>query len=397
MKEPSVKSRVPDAAGVVPRLRVLAWEVTRRCNLSCAHCRASATEEAGEGELSTEECLSLIDDILEIGKPIIILSGGEPLLRQDLFQVAGYAAQKGLRVALGTNGTLITEEVAQRAKEVPISRVGVSIDFPTPELQDKFRGQAGAFEAAIRGIKAARRAGIEVQINSTVTRENAPHLEALLSLALSLGAVAFHPFLLVPTGRGKGLKDCELSPEEYERVLNWVCDKQVELGDRLFIKPTDAPHYFRILSQRGHRNQVAEMPPEKNPGRPGSGRSLDSFTRGCLAGVSFCFVSHCGKVQGCGYLNVEAGDIRKESFGKVWNSSPLFRELRDLSNIKGKCGFCEYKRVCGGCRARAYEATGDWLASEPCCLYQPLAMQSQATGVADSRQRELEDDTGRDR
>jgi heme b synthase len=376
---------------------VLAWEVTRRCNLSCVHCRASATDAPGEGELSTEECLSLIDDILEVGKPILILSGGEPLLREDLFQLAGYAVEKGLRVALGTNGTLITEEVAQRAKEMPISRVGVSIDFPSPELQDKFRGQAGAFEAAIRGIKAARRAGIEVQVNTTITRENAPYLEALLSLALSLGAVAFHPFLLVPTGRGKGLKDCELSPEEYERVLTWLCDKQIELGDRLFIKPTDAPHYFRILSQRGRGNPVGEVAFEKNPGPARSGRSLDSFSRGCLAGVSFCFISHCGKVQGCGYLNVEAGDIRKERFSKVWNSSPLFRQLRDFSNIKGKCGLCEYKRVCGGCRARAYEATGDWLASEPRCIYQPLALQSQAAGVADSVQRELDDDAGRDR
>jgi len=395
VKESLVKGKATDvvAGVVIPRLRVLAWEVTRRCNLSCAHCRASAADTPSEGELSTEECLSLIDGILEVGKPIIILSGGEPLLRQDLFQVAGYAVQKGLRVALGTNGTLITEAVAQRAKEVPISRVGVSLDFPTPELQDKFRGRAGAFEAAIRGIKVARRAGIEVQINSTVTRLNAHHLDALLYLALSLGAVAFHPFMLVPTGRGKGLKDSELSPDEYERVLNWVCDKQMELGDRLFIKPTDAPHYFRILRQRGRGNQVAEMPPEKNLGRMRSGSLLDSFTRGCLAGVSFCFVSHRGKVQGCGYLNVEAGDIRKEGFSKVWNSSPLFRQLRDLSNIKGKCGFCEYKRVCGGCRARAYEATGDWLASEPCCLYQPMAMPSQAAAMADCGQRGLADDT----
>ncbi|MBM4462059.1 MAG: radical SAM protein [Chloroflexi bacterium] len=379
LDQPLSSNTALDTAGrTVPPLRVLAWEVTRSCNLSCAHCRASATEEAGEGELSTEECVSLIDDILQVGKPILILSGGEPLLRQDLFQIARYAVEKGLRVALGTNGTLITEEVAQRAREVPISRVGVSLDFPTPELQDKFRGQTGAFVAAIRGIEAARRAGIEVQINSTITRGNAPYLDALLSLALSLGAVAFHPFLLVPTGRGKGLRDYELSPEEYERVLNWICDKQVELGDRLFIKPTDAPHYFRILSQRGTGNPIGETVPVQNLGRPRSGRSLDSFTRGCLAGVSFCFVSHCGKVQGCGYLNVEAGAIRKDGFGKIWNSSPLFRQLRDLSNIKGKCGLCEYKEVCGGCRARAYEATGDWLASEPCCLYQPLALRSQA-------------------
>jgi len=379
------------AEAIVPKLQVVAWEITRRCNLFCAHCRASAVDEPYQGELSTEECLRLIDDILEVGRPIIILSGGEPLMRPDLFQVARYAVERGLRVALGTNGTLITEEIAKRAREVAISRVGVSLDFPTPERQDEFRGKAGAFEAAIRGIKVARRAGLEVQINSTVTGMNARYLDDLLSMALDLGAIAFHPFMLVPTGRGKGLKDVELSPEEYERILNWVCDKQAELGDRMFIKPTDAPHYFRVVSQRRRRGDTVEMAPRKSPRLTGRG-SLDSFTRGCLAGVSFCFISHRGRVQGCGYLDVEAGDIRKEGFSRVWNDSPLFRELRDLSNLKGKCGFCEYKRVCGGCRARAYEATGDWLAPEPYCIYDPLARQSQAMALVDGGELGLEND-----
>jgi heme b synthase len=349
---------------------MVAWELTRSCNLSCAHCRSSSVRDAYEDELSTDECRRLIDGIAEIGKPIIILSGGEPLLRPDVFQVASYAAGKGLRVAMGTNGTLITPEVAARLKAVPISRVAVSIDFPKAKLQDKFRGKAGAFRAALSGIALLREAGIEIQINSTITRLNMNYLNKLLDLALKSGAVAFHPFMLVPTGRGKGLGPVAMSPEEYEWTLNWVYDKQKELGDRIFFKPTDAPHYQRIARQKARKNSLL------GTSLPGSatnagGRPMDSMTRGCLAGISFCFISHRGKVQGCGYLDVEAGNIRDKNFKQIWQQSPLFSELRDLSNLKGKCGACEYKNICGGCRARAYEATGDYLEAEPYCLYQP--------------------------
>ncbi|MFA4837423.1 MAG: radical SAM protein, partial [Dehalococcoidia bacterium] len=229
-------------------LQLVAWEITKRCNLFCAHCRAAARDVAYHGELSTGECFAVIDSILEAGKPILILTGGEPLLRPDAFEIAKYATGRGLRVVLGTNGTLITTEAAALMKEAPISRIGVSLDFPNPEMQDKFRGKTGAFESAVRGIKEAQKAGIGVQINSTITRMNVSCLDDLLGLALELGAVAFHPFLLVPTGRGKGLASLELPAEEYERVLNWVWDKQAQLGDRIFLKPTDAPHYMRIAA-----------------------------------------------------------------------------------------------------------------------------------------------------
>ena len=235
---------------ISPNLRMVAWEITRSCNLFCAHCRSSSTAGAYEGELSTEECLRLIDGILEVGKPVLILTGGEPLLRYDLFQVAGYATRKGLRVVMGTNGTLINDEVTAKLKETPISRVAISIDFPTAELQDKFRGKSGAFQAAVSGIDRLRQAGVEVQINSTITKLNVQYLNELLALALESGAVAFHPFMLVPTGRGKGLEAVEMSPQEYEQTLNWVYDKQKELGNSMFFKPTDAPHYQRIVRQR---------------------------------------------------------------------------------------------------------------------------------------------------
>jgi len=173
--------------------------------------------------------------------------------------------------------------------------------------------------------------------------------------------------MLVPTGRGKGLESEELSPGRYEQTLHWIYDKQVELKDKIFFKPTDAPHYLRIMKQRQKQERLLnrEVAIGHNP--------VNTITRGCLAGTGFCFVSYQGKVKGCGYLNLEAGDIRKERFAQIWADSPLFRCLRDLSNLKGKCGVCEYKRICGGCRARAYEATGDCLEAEPYCIYEPVA------------------------
>lgn len=346
---------------ITPRLSLVAWEITRRCNLFCAHCRASATDTCYRDELATDECLRLIDGITEVGSPILILTGGEPLMREDVFQLGKYAVRRGLKVVMGTNGTMITGEIAGKLKEVPVTRVGVSLDFPTAPHQDDFRGKEGAFRAALSGIENARKAGIEVQINCTVTRLNVGYLEDLLKLALEAGAVAFHPFMLVPTGRGKGLETVELSPAQYEETLNWIYDRQAELGERLFFKPTDAPHYLRIRKQRDRAG--GNLPPAAAHGH--------AITRGCLAGTGFCFISHRGRVQGCGYLDIEAGNIRENTFSEVWNGSRLFNELRDLDNIKGKCGACEYKRLCGGCRARAYEATGDYLEAEPYCVYQP--------------------------
>jgi radical SAM protein with 4Fe4S-binding SPASM domain len=274
-------------------------------------------------------------------------------MRGDIFDLAGYATSKGLSVAVGSNGTLVTEKMAGEMKKVPISRLSVSIDFPQPEMQDRFRGEKGAFDSALSGIRNAQQAGLEVQINSTITRMNTDYLDELLSMAIDMRAVAFHPFLLVPTGRGKQLKEGELSPRECERVFRWIGEKEREMAEVISIRPTCAPFYWRIMHQRS------------GGGMPGSSR------RGCLAGTGFCFVSHVGRVQGCGYLDIEAGDVRKQSFSDIWQNSPLFNDLRDLSRLKGSCGACEFKVVCGGCRARAYEATGDYLEAEPYCLYQP--------------------------
>ncbi|MFP4642115.1 MAG: radical SAM protein [Dehalococcoidia bacterium] len=351
---------------IEPGLHLVAWEITRRCNLFCAHCRASSEDEPYEDELTTDECYRLIDQIAGVAKPILILTGGEPLARPDVLQIAGYGVSKGLKVVMGTNGTLITRELAAELKKVPVSRLAVSLDFPTPELQDEFRGKQGAYQEALDGIANARAAGIEVQINSTVTKLNVHYLADLLDLSIDIGAVSFHPFMLVPTGRGKGLEDQELSPQQYEETLNWIYDKQQELGDRMFFKPTDAPHYMRIVKQR-----ESKASGNRSLNSQSAHQSMQTITRGCLAGTGFCFVSHRGGVQGCGYLDIEAGNVREQSFGEIWANAPLFRHLRDLSNIKGKCGVCEYKRICGGCRARAYSATGDYLEAEPYCVYEP--------------------------
>jgi len=356
----------PNKDIIEPRLHLVAWEITRRCNLFCAHCRASAKDEKYEDELTLEECYQLIDEIVKVGNPILILTGGEPLARPDVLEIASYGVGKGLRVVMGTNGTLVSRELATELKKVPVSRLAVSIDFPIPKLQDEFRGKQGAYQEALNGIANALDAGIEIQINSTITKLNVNYLTDLLDFSLKVGAMAFHPFMLVPTGRGKDLESQELSPQQYEETLNWIYDKQKELGDRIFFKPTDAPHYMRVLKQR----QI-KAPDFQSQNSMPTNHPMQTITRGCLAGTGFCFISNQGRVQGCGYLDVEAGNIRNQPFNEIWANAPLFRQLRDLSNIKGKCGACEYKRICGGCRARAYEATGDYLEAEPYCIYEP--------------------------
>jgi len=220
--------------------------------------------------------------------------------------------------------------------------------------------QPGCFDASIKGIKTAQAHGVDVQINTTVTKLNADRLEDMLKLTEELGAVAFHIFMLVPTGRGEQIADQELPPEEYERVLNWAYDRSKE--SKIHFKPTDAPHYYRIIRQRA-----------KEEGREVTAETygFDALTRGCLGGITFGFVSHVGDVQPCGYFDMPAGNIRKQSFKEIWTSSKLFCDLRDYSKLEGKCGICEYKGVCGGCRARALAATGDYMAEEPYCVYEP--------------------------
>ena len=359
-KKPSSHPTVKSSPGT---LRLVAWEITRNCNLSCIHCRAAATRGPYDGELDTQTCLRILDEIAAVGNPIVILTGGEPLLRPDICKVARYGTDQGLRMVMAPNGTLITGAIAQQLAAAGIKRISISLDGAAAETHDAFRGVEGAYEGALRGIEAAKSAGIEFQINTTITKQNLDEIPRIQNLADRLGAVAHHIFLLVPTGRGKYIIDQEITANEYEETLNWFYDQQADSS--LQLKATCAPHYYRILRQRA-----------KAEGKTVNFNThgLDAVTRGCLGGTGFCFISHRGIVQPCGFLNLNCGDLRKSTFSEVWKSSETFLTLRNYDKLEGKCGRCEYRKVCGGCRARAYEATGNYLAEEPLCSYQPALM-----------------------
>ena len=344
----------------VPPLRMVAWEVTRSCNLNCQHCRAAAERGPYPGELSTEECFGLIDDIVSFAQPVVILTGGEPLLREDIYEIASYGTSRGLRMVIAPNGTLLDTAKAARLKSSGIQRVSISLDGASPASHDSFRRVDGAFAGALRGIEKLKEAGLDFQINTTVTLKNRQELPAILDLAVSLGAVAHHIFLLVPTGRGRELVQETIATEEYEHLLHWFYEQRENLP--LQLKATCAPHYYRILRQRA-KEEGKKITPQSH--------GLDAVTRGCLGGIGFCFVSHRGDVQPCGYLEVASGSVRKQSLQEIWESSSVFRRLRDFASYKGRCGRCEYNHVCGGCRARAFAATGDYLTEEPLCGYQP--------------------------
>ena len=393
--------------------RLIFWEVTKGCNLRCIHCRATATELSSPSDLSTKAALDIIDQIAAAGNPILVLSGGEPLFRSDIFQLARYATEKGLRVALATNGTLVTKEVARMIADSGVKRVSISLDGADATTHDTFRGIPGAFEAALYGFRNLKEVGMSVQINTTIARHNSDQLPAILELAKTVGADALHTFLLVPVGCGVDIAAEQMvPPEEYERMLNWFYDRSLEGGIEL--KATCAPHYFRVVRQRrvadrkaaeaisnsssapsdanagsAHTASIGPTdmlmpggtgislrpqgpPPGRHTGHPGGHpNDMNAMTKGCLAGTGVCFISHEGEVFPCGYLPAIAGDLRREKFADIWANARVFNELRDANNLKGKCGCCEFRNICMGCRARAFAATGDYLDEEPFCVYEP--------------------------
>ena len=357
-----------------PRPHVIAWESTLACNLACVHCRASAQTEPAPDELATEEVKALIDDVAAFSQPVFIISGGEPLMREDVFEIARYAHDHGLRVAMAPNGTLITETIAQEMVTSGIARISVSIDGSTASRHDGLRGVAGGFDAALNGLEMCRANGVGFQLNTTVLRQTSDDLPAIHQLAVRLGADAWHVFMLVPTGRGQ--LDDEITPHEYEGVLNWIY--ATAQSSPVPIRVTCGPHFMRIVAT--HRSRDGEIAGLVRP-RGSSGRGhLDRMSRGCLAGNGYCFISHRGEVFPCGYLPLVAGDIRNRSFREIYQESTLFSELRDWSRLEGKCGICEFVKVCGGCRARAHSVTGNVLAEEPFCTYRPRSQRR--TGIA---------------
>ena len=338
----------------------MAWEVTRKCNLNCVHCRAGSDRGPYPGELDTTKCLEILEQIRLVGRPIVILTGGEPVLRDGIFELAERGTQLGLRMVLATNGTLLTPAIVEKMKASGIKRVSISIDGADEQQHDRFRKVPRAFNKAMKGIQLLKDAGLEFQINTTVTRHNVHDIKKILDMTVRLGAVAQHIFLLVPTGRAREMINQEIDALEYEKLLHWFYEMRDKVP--IHLKATCAPHYYRILRQEAHKK--GQKVDYKTYG-------LDAVTRGCLGGTSFCFISYDGIIQPCGYLELNSGDLKEASFDSIWENSEIFRKLRDFSSYKGKCGRCEYIKFCGGCRARAYEATGDFLAEEPLCSYEP--------------------------
>lgn len=339
----------------VPPLRLIALEVTRRCELSCRHCRGDSQNETYANELSLDEISTIFDNVATFAKPIMIVTGGEPLTRPDVFDITAASSKKGFRTVLATCGHLLDDRNVGRLIDTGVLRISVSLDGATASSHDSFRGVDGAFDRALKGLENARRHGLPFQINSTLTALNVDDLEAIYKLAVDIGAEGFHPFLLVPMGRGAGLADFALSPRQYEDTLARIA--YIAASSEIEIKPTCSPHYYRIIRQMKLREKIG-----------------DRATKGCLGGQGFVFISHAGIVQICGFLELEAGNLRESDYDlkTMWETAPLFREVRDQSLYDGRCGRCGYHTVCGGCRARAYYSSGNHLGDEPNCTYQPL-------------------------
>jgi radical SAM protein with 4Fe4S-binding SPASM domain len=341
----------------------IAWEITRRCNFNCIHCRSSSeSEAAGHPDFSFDEAKRILNDIHAYANPVVVLSGGEPLLRADVFDIAAYGTSLGLRMCLATNGSLVTQEVCRRIRDTDIKMVSLSLDGATATVHDDFRKQPGAFAGVMRAMELFNRHGIDFLVNSSFTTRNREEAPAIHRLVKSLGAKAWYLFMIVPTGRGEDIMAELIPPDEYEAMLNWHYDMEQE-EDTLLVRPTCAPQYYRIVLQRS-----------KAEGKRFARRNLSFSTggsKGCLAGQLICLIDVDGNVLPCSYFPKTAGNLREQSFADIWEHSPLLLELRDFSTYKDHCGRCEYLNVCGGCRARAYAMTGDYLAGEPFCHYRP--------------------------
>jgi radical SAM protein with 4Fe4S-binding SPASM domain len=351
---------------------VMSYNVTRECNMKCSHCYINATDKKLEDELTTKEAKAVIDQIYQVSSPLLILSGGEPLLRPDIFELIEYGSKKGLKMGLGSNGFLIDDEVSKKLKSAGIATVSISIDSSIPAQHDEFRGVAGAWQKAVNACKALRENNILVQVNTTLTHENYNQIDDIMELAESIGVENFHLFFLVPTGRGVKLTD--ISPQKYEEMITNTFAKVHK--HRLNVRPSCAPQFMRIAQ--------------------GMGLDMRQWIRGCIAGLHYCRIYPNGDVTPCPYLPIKLGNVREQSFKDIWFNSPVFKNLRNPDCLKGKCGACEYKQLCGGCRARAYglsadfidycgdlhlpvEAKSDYLTDDPWCVYEPKNFKPKAS------------------
>jgi heme b synthase len=346
----------------------IAWEITRRCNLKCVHCRSSSElAVVGHPDFSLDQAKAVIDDIASYSSPVLVLSGGEPLLRPDVFDIASYGTQKGLRMCLATNGTLVTAETCRDIKESGIKMVSMSIDGSNAATHDNFRNQEGAFEGTMNAVRLFNEQKIPFLINSSFTMRNREEIPDIYRMVKKLGAAAWYMFMIVPTGRGEDVMDELIPTEVYDEILEWHYETEKK-EDELLMRPTCAPHYYRIIREKA-----------KEAGEKVERRNLKFSTggsKGCLAGQLICLIDVDGEVQPCSYFPLSAGNIFKTPFKQIWEDSELFNQLRDFKSYKDNCGKCEYINVCGGCRARAWSMTGDFLAGEPFCNYVPLKMRN---------------------
>ena len=332
--------------------RLIAFEITQRCRYNCLHCRAGAcsVDDNKGTELTTEQCKKILAGIADFHKCTIILTGGEPTEREDLVELIEYSRSLGLRVVMATCGYKITDDYLARLKEAGLMALSLSLDGAVAETHDAFRRTPGAFDAVLSAAETARKLGVKFQINTTITKSNLKQLPAIVELAEQLGAYCFNPFILVPTGRAKDIADQILSAEQYEKLLEELL--QLKLSSDIAVRLTCGPQFARLCRQA-------------DP----TGKTIKSA--GCMAGREFCFISYKADVQTCGFLEISAGNLIENnySFEKVWLGSGFLNEIRDRAAYKGICGRCKYTEVCGGCRARAYTITGDYMASDPICIF----------------------------
>ena len=328
----------------------ISWNTTKRCNLYCKHCyRESGPNELITNELSTEEGKKLLREMHRAGFRIIVFSGGEPLMREDIFELIEYAKSLKMMVLMGSNGTLITKDCAKTLKDKGLDSIAISIDSLNEQKHNDFRGSDAAFKKALEGAKNCIDLGIKVQLNCTITKDNLKEIDKIMTFASDFGAVSSHMLFLVEVGRGKNIGYTSLNKEEYKNAIHTIIDKNLELDIR--VKPTCAPQYKVEALFKGIDS-------------PGG--------RGCIAGTSYCSILPNGDVHICPYAPVKVASVREESFDSIWENNEVFNTLRDFKKYKGSCGSCEHINLCGGCRARAFNYSGDWLGEDPFCLLQKV-------------------------
>jgi len=369
---------------------IVIWEVTRACDLACVHCRAEAVPLRDPRELTPAEGLGLLGQIAEFGSPLVVLTGGDPIKRPDIYEIIRHGDQLGLRMTMTPSGTpLMTHAVIDRLKVTGLARMAVSLDGPTAQVHDAFRRVHGSFDWSLDMLRYARQIGLSTQVNTTITRFNFDHFDVMAELMTDLGIDLWSVFFLVPTGRGR--PEDEISAEQYEIVF----EKMYQLGQRVpfDIKSTAAPHYRRFLLQQRAtaRREKRELPVARSIGFAIKGAESRA-PKSVNDGNGFVFISHTGDVFPSGFLPISGGNIRSARLATIYRDGELFRALRDYSRLKGKCGVCEFREVCGGSRARAYGMMGDYLESDPFCAYVPGPYQKAiAAGTAEPAERYFTD------